>query len=132
MNTPPNAENNTPCIIELDSTYRCRYENPLPGKFNLKQTVQRRQTKDRDPVSNQSPLLFFRGANFDQNSLLIPGEFNNNNYLIVNLVKPSSIVTPLPDNELGFASEGVELFIQAKGVMKRISILKGMSLEILL
>ena len=109
----PNAENNTPCIIELDSTYRCRYTNPYPGKFNVKQTAQRNQNKERDPVSNQSPLLFWRGANFPQCCLVQPTKpCTKDSCLIVSLTK-SDLTPPSVNNELGYISEATGLCIQA-------------------
>ena len=55
--------NNTPLIVELDSTYRCRNENPLPGKFTV-DVIPKNDEIIKDPVSSQAPINYWRGANF--------------------------------------------------------------------
>ena len=106
-----------PFVIEIDSTFRGRYNksnNFLPGNFEVQQTIQSRiDTQDLDLVSKQAPINYWRGANFKQNFISRPGNFNYTNYLCVKPIIPTSIITPLPNNELGFASENTILYIQA-------------------
>ena len=102
--------NNTPLIVELDSTYRCRNENPLPGKFTV-DVIPKNDTSIKDPVSTEAPINYWRGANFIT-STITDGSITES--LIVKLVEPVS-----PDfighSSGPYDNPTVALIVEAKG-----------------
>ena len=103
--------NNTPLIVELDSTYRCRNENPLPGKFTV-DVIPKNDEIIKDPVSSQAPINYWRGANFIT-STITDGTIAES--LIVKLVEPVS-----PDfighSSGPYDNRTIALIVEAKGV----------------
>ncbi len=102
--------NNTPLIVELDSTYRCRNENPLPGKFTV-DVIPKNDEIIKDPVSSQAPINYWRGANFIT-STITDGTITES--LIVKLVEPVS-----PDfighSSGPYDNRTIALIVEAKG-----------------